>query len=346
MKQTVLIVGSLNMDSFRYVDELPKPGETVSAANFEEGVGGKGCNQAAMAGLWAQKLKGELGVAMLGCVGGDSQGQVLVQTLANHGVHTDTVRKLGSEIRSGSAAITVDKHGENTIVVHPGANFELSTQHLQELIETNNMWQQTSLVLCQNEIPLEVTGKALLEAKKEGKLALWNFAPAARTHVPREIFESCSVLLVNETEAMTTLQAHLKVESMDQDMLENSGDPKASLERIAGRLAAALDHRVAIVLTAGALGAIVASHEKLTWASTRIKVSKDKVIDTTGAGDCFAGVFALELARLHGKQGDSDLAHDALCSAASLACDAGALSIQHRGCVASYTYVRDNLELV
>ncbi|GBG33864.1 Ribokinase [Hondaea fermentalgiana] len=325
----LVVVGSLNMDSFRYVDALPEPGETVSATHFEEGVGGKGCNQASMAGLFARKTGGAVKVSMLGCVGSDAQGKELVRSLVDNGVDTKAILTREDGVRSGSAAITVDSKGENTIVVHPGANYAFGPKDLKAL--DGDLWTQAAVVLCQNEIPIEVTSEALKRATADGKLALWNFAPASRTKVSPSVFQACSVLIVNETEAKATLRVHLAVDDTNVSTSGDSQDNKdtaSHLEDVAKSLASSLDDKVPIVLTAGSHGALVVSYKQATWVSSCQKVDKQSVVDTTGAGDCFAGVFAAETARQVAQVSANGLDHAILCKAATLACTAAGLSIR------------------
>ena len=113
----VCVVGSLNADLRVSTERLPRPGETVPGGPLRILPGGKSANQAVACAL--------LGVptTMVGAVGDDANGRLLLESLDAAGVATDAVVRL--PVATGTAVITVDAAGENTIVVSPGANGEL-----------------------------------------------------------------------------------------------------------------------------------------------------------------------------------------------------------------------------
>src|SRR5690606_20961717 len=120
----IVVIGSLNMDLVIDVDELPKKGETIIGKEFIQIPGGKGANQAVAMG----RLKGQ--VSMVGKIGEDSFGDSLIYSLKNSGVNTDFIMKANTS--TGIALITVDRKGENTIVVSPGANYLLDKAYIDE----------------------------------------------------------------------------------------------------------------------------------------------------------------------------------------------------------------------
>jgi ribokinase len=123
----VLVIGSLNMDLITMSARHPKLGETIIGKKFFEVPGGKGGNQAVAIG----KLGGE--VTMFGCVGDDGYGKNLISGLEDSNVGTSNI-KLGKK-NTGIATIVVDDNADNTIIVVPGANYELTKEDVDENID-------------------------------------------------------------------------------------------------------------------------------------------------------------------------------------------------------------------
>ena len=122
--KNICVIGSLNMDLVVNVDAMPKPGQTIIGSNFKEVPGGKGANQAvAMA-----RLNGN--VSMIGKVGEDGFGQTLINSLKNDKVDTTYIQTTKGS--TGVALITVDKNAQNSIVVSPGANFEVKEEDIDK----------------------------------------------------------------------------------------------------------------------------------------------------------------------------------------------------------------------
>jgi ribokinase len=167
------VVGSANLDLVARVERLPRPGETLSDAEFFTAPGGKGANQAvAAARLGAQ-------VRFVGAVGRDSFADEALSGLRDSGCDL-AVAAVGAP--TGVAVIYVDASGENTIVVAPGAN------GLVEPVEPEGA------VLCQLEIPLEVVEAA---ASRSSFFCL-NAAPARA--VPAELVRRADLVVVNRYE--------------------------------------------------------------------------------------------------------------------------------------------------
>src|SRR5690606_33007266 len=124
----LLVVGSLNHDSFVYVDSLPLRGQTVIARSAAGGLGGKGANQA----IAARRLGAR--VSFVGAVGGDAVGAASRDALIAEGVDTSMLQILESAA-TGTAAITVEDSGENTIVVHSGANALIDAAQVGRLLD-------------------------------------------------------------------------------------------------------------------------------------------------------------------------------------------------------------------
>jgi ribokinase len=261
----VVVVGSLNLDVILQVDRPVRPGETIAARRVQRLPGGKGANQAAAAAAAGAR------VAMLGAVGDDSAGIHLIEDLRGRGVRTGAVRTMAG-VSTGTAYITVTPDGENTIVLDPGANALVDAAAVQAA------WPAlpaAGVLLSLLEIPLGAVTAAVRLAAGTGLRPVVTLAPAQP--VPAELLAGLDPLLVNEHEAAFLLDA------------DSIGDDPPGAARELLRLGPA-----AAVVTLGAAGAAVADR-----GGVRLLPAEpvDKVVDTTGAGDAFAGALAAALCR-------------------------------------------------
>ena len=159
MVNSIVVIGSLNMDFVLNVERLPLPGETILGRNFRMIPGGKGANQA----YAAAKLAGSGSVVrMVGRVGADSFGNALKANLAGVGVDVSAVLETDSEA-TGVACIHVDDAGQNSITVAPGANGVLSVADMY-----SERWalDGARCVLLQLEVPLETVAAGLRKARR------------------------------------------------------------------------------------------------------------------------------------------------------------------------------------
>ncbi len=154
----ICVIGSLNMDLVVKVDAMPKGGQTIIGSNFKEVPGGKGANQAvAMARLGGK-------VSMIGKVGNDGFGQTMINALKSDNVDTKYISL--EDCATGVALITVDKNAENSIVVAPGANYEVDKTYIDENLEAI---QNSDIVVTQLETPIETIngfGQTMINALK------------------------------------------------------------------------------------------------------------------------------------------------------------------------------------
>jgi ribokinase len=250
---SVLVVGSINMDLVVEASQFPAPGETVLGLRFETYPGGKGANQA----VAARRLGAH--VAMIGCVGDDAFGEELIARLNQEGIDTRHVR-VAKGIRTGVATITVSQ-SENSIVVVPGANHQLSAADLDAAA---GAFAAADVVLCQLEIPLTTVAAAADLAAQHGKPFLLNPAPAMQ--LPPTLLARIALLTPNEHELATLFGSA-------------PGAWQAQLVK----------YRERIVMTRGADGAWFADADGRLRQQTAFAVS---AVDTTGAGDTFNGALA------------------------------------------------------
>lgn len=283
---TVAVVGSLNIDHVVTADAFPAPGETIPGRATRTSAGGKGANQAVAAALAGAR------VSMIGRVGADADGRLALAALRAHGVDVGGVAVVpGAE--TGTAWITV-ADADNTIIVVPGANHAWSTgaTALTEALTA------ADVVMAQLEVPVPVVTEA---AARRGGLFVLNVSPAA--DLPDELVARCDVLIVNEHELAVAARTGVGVEQ-----------GHAALRARGAR---------AVVTTLGGAGAVVTDFDGVT---TRVPaVPAPSVVDTTGAGDAFAGVLAARLA-----------AGDPLAEAARWGAAAGSLAVRSPGAQDSY----------
>jgi ribokinase len=283
----LVVVGSLNMDLVVECDHIPMPGETILGVGMGEYPGGKGGNQA----VAAARLHGP--TAMIGCLGSDLYSTALRAALTEAGVETTHVLERGP--RGGVAIIEVSASGENSIVVVQGANALLTAEDVEYALAD---LPEVRIVLLQLEIPIEAVERAAQSARARGMLVLLDPAPA-RTLSDR-LLASVDYLTPNQQEA-AFLAGMSEVRPADA--------PEAA-RRLLGR-----GVKTAIVKL-GAAGVYASNgHESFYVAGHQVET-----VDTTAAGDCFAGALAVAL-----------LADDTLKEAVAFANAAAALSTTGRG---------------
>src|SRR5439155_4613279 len=196
MKPAIVVVGSLNMDFVVGVRELPAPGETVLGSNFQMFPGGKGANQA----VAAARLGGQsVGVRMIGRVGYDIFADHLKASLAAAGVDVTAVHATKTQA-TGVALISVDRAGQNSIVVASGANGELAAADVEAM---RPVFRGARLALFQLETPLDTVAGALALARQEGLTTILDPAPAQP--LPAALMAEVDILTPNESEALGLL---------------------------------------------------------------------------------------------------------------------------------------------
>ncbi|HET9920739.1 MAG TPA: ribokinase [Ktedonobacteraceae bacterium] len=267
----ILVVGSLNMDQIVRVPRVPVLGETLLGAGSLRLVpGGKGANQAvAMARLGAP-------VAMAGRIGQDPFGERLLASLQADHVDTDLI-VLDATEASGTAFIFLTADGDNAIVVASGANIRVGVdQHQMRRITTSITRSQA--VVMQLEIPLATVISLAEVGHKAGVPVVLNLAPAQP--LPQETLRQLTLLVVNETEA--SLLSGQRVETLEDARIVATVLREQGIKQV--------------VITLGAQGALLAVENNTVGTRTIYQPSpKVQVVDTTAAGDCFAGALTVAL---------------------------------------------------
>ena len=256
----ILVFGSLNIDLVVRVKSLPAPGETVLGPSYDVVAGGKGANQALAA------ARAGAAVAMIGAVGKDAFGEIALAELAVAGVDLAGVVRKGP--RTGAAFITVDRKGENEIVVASGANLKTRQSQVPDAALGT-----ATLVVLQMEVPVRENWALARRARARGARVLLNTAPAQP--LPAEALASLDWLVANEIEiaAIAGAAGH------------GHEDPRAA----GAALAAATG--IAVVVTLGSQGAVAYAGGE-AW---QIGVLPVTPVDSTAAGDAFVGTLAAAL---------------------------------------------------
>ena len=251
---TIWNLGSINADFVYSVPHIPAPGETLASTGREVFLGGKGANMSVAA------ARAGAHVRHIGAIGSD--GRWAVQRLLEYGVDTRGIA--GVEKESAQAIIAVDASGENSIILHQGANVQIPRSLIQSQLaeaETGDWF------VCQNETNLQVEAAKI--AKDLGLKVAYAAAPFQANAV-EEILPYLDFLILNEIE-MQQLQAALQKTPKDL----------------------AID---TVLVTKGSEGADLYSRSN-DWAAIGFDAIKVEPVDTTGAGDTFTGYVLAGLER-------------------------------------------------
>jgi ribokinase len=289
----IVVVGSINIDLVTNTERIPVAGETILGNNFQIHPGGKGANQAVAASRLGYPVR------MIGCIGNDTFGTQLRTHLENEGIDLAGVTAIQGS--SGVAVIVVSQKGENSIVVTPGANSQVTPQYLKANIE---IVRSAGLVLTQLEIPLETVKYLAQTCSNEGIPLILDPAPAR--DLPPCLFKHIEWFTPNETEADFFIGS--------QNRSQDTKDPTSIVEILMSKGVKG------VALKMGSRGAYLASTDGLREPLPPYPV---EAIDTTAAGDAFNGAFATGL--MLGK-GPLESARFAVAAAAISVTRAGAQS--------------------
>lgn len=162
----VIVVGSLNIDTVLMVDRHARVGETIFVKSLVTNPGGKGANQA------VASARANAQTYLVGLTGNDAAGTRYRQHLHNCNVNIDHVGCVDGY--TGSAYIVVDSHGENTIIVDPGANRLVGEAQVEAV---RQLARPGDIVTCMNEIPTEVIEEVIVVAHHAGATVVFNPSP-------------------------------------------------------------------------------------------------------------------------------------------------------------------------
>jgi len=260
----VVVAGSINMDVVAAASRHPRIGETVAGSAVHYFPGGKGANQA----VAAAKLNAP--TTLIGRLGKDAFGGELRTFLAAQGVDLTYVQET-SEAHTGTAVITIAS-ADNTIVVVPGANALVTASDVAAAGLAKG-----DIAVSQFEIPLPAISAFFKRARAAGAMTILNPAPAIE--FSRELLDLVDILILNETELGLLTKTEL-----------HDGDDHAGFIAAARSLPIGRDKIVCVTLGKRGVLALV-NDEPLIVAGRAVEA-----VDTTGAGDCFVGAVAAQLA--------------------------------------------------
>ena len=268
----ILVIGSLNLDMVTNVDHMPAVGETILCPSMQLIPGGKGANQAcAAASLGAD-------TTILGAVGADSYAELLKESLCRAGADVSHLI-VRPDQNTGVALITVNRDGDNSIVVVSGANAAI---HPEDIEKNRPLLEACDMVVLQMEIPLETVLYSARLAKQLGKTVLLDPAPVPKVF-PKELLQYVDILKPNETE----LSMLTGIDITDKDTGESHLEEAAAWVHSHG-----CPH---LVVTLGEKGVYLHSDVDGTPENCRIPARNVHAVDTTAAGDTFTAALAVRL---------------------------------------------------
>jgi len=258
----IVVVGSSNTDMVVRSQKIPSPGETILGSEFDIIQGGKGANQAVAAARAGSK------VSFIARVGNDDFGKTAVSGYKKDHINTDHIIN-DPLYPTGVAIILVDENtGQNSIVVAPGANGQLS---VPDIDKAEDEIAHAKVVLMQLEVPLEVIRHTLSLAQKYSVKTILNPAPAQA--LSDDILRSVDIITPNETEA--ELLTGMKLTNTE------------TIIRAADFLLQKVNEAVIITLGSNGVYFKLKNGEEAFVTTTKVDV-----VDNTAAGDVFNGYFA------------------------------------------------------
>jgi len=257
MNSKICVIGSSNIDQIAYTQNIPADGETLFGDSFQMGFGGKGANQAVMAGLLGAD------VYMITCLGDDVYKEMTITNYQANNVNTDHIQMVRGS--SGVAPIWVDATGQNRIIVIPGANNEIdATKAISSMEEIGDI----AVLVGQCEIPMDVNHEVFKYARSNSIITIFNPAPA--TTLDKEFLNHISWLIPNENE----FKLISGMEPNNENFMKFKKEVPCNL-----------------IVTLGEKGAVLVEEDGTKY----FEAPTVEAVDTTGAGDSFIGTFAYEL---------------------------------------------------
>ncbi len=252
----ILNYGSINIDHVYQVRQIAAPGQTVSSEGYQIFAGGKGANQSmALARAGARvKHAGKIG----------EEGRWVLEKLAAAGVDI-SLTEIG-EGAGGHAIIQVEAQGENSIVIHGGANREIDRVHIDAVFSEA---KDCDWLLLQNEI--SNVDEIMQRASTAGMRIAFNPAPMQESVLEYPL-DLVDLLVLNESEAKSL------AENEDLDNAANIINERY--------------RRTTSIVTLGAAGVLYFEAGEIC----RVSSPRVSAVDSTGAGDTFVGYLLTEYA--------------------------------------------------
>ncbi|RXM72037.1 ribokinase [Clostridium tetani] len=302
----ISILGSINMDIVLKVDRMAKVGETLLTRSLDKVAGGKGANQ----GVAAARLGSK--VYMIGKLGKDDNGDILYRNIENDNINVEYILKDDKE-PTGMAIVTVDKDGNNSIVVVSGANMSLKKEDIYQFKEAI---KDSNILITQFETPIDVAEDAFKLAKSFGVTTILNPTPAKE--ITENLLKNTDIIIPNEMEAFEITKIKIK----------NENDIKKSAQVF-------LERGIKfVIITLGEKGAAIISKYKFEI----IPAYKVNAIDTTAAGDSFIGALAHKL-------GEKELSFENIKEGVLYGNKVSSIVVQKEGAQSSIPYLSEVKEV-
>lgn len=296
----VCILGSMNMDMVVAVDSMPKVGETILCSDVKKIPGGKGANQA----IAAKRSGAE--VYMIAKIGKDENGYTLLKCLENDNINTKHILRDESKA-TGMAIITVNSEGNNSIIVLPGSNMNISKS---EILKAEEAIKDSDIVVTQLETPMDAAVEAFKLAKRYNKLTVLNPSPSKA--LSDELIKNTDIIIPNETEAFSITGTEVKdIESA----------------KIASKFFFDKGVKV-VIITLGENGAAIVTKDN----AKLIPAYKVKAVDTTAAGDSFLGAVVSKI-------NVNDISFESLEKAVKFGNKVSSIVVQRKGAQPSIPYL-------
>lgn len=296
----VTVIGSINLDRTIRLRRMPQVGETIHTKEVFSAGGGKGANQA----VAARRLGAQTHI--IGAVGDDEAGQLMLELLHEEEINLAAVVRLPDET-TGQAYIMVDDLGQNSIMIHAGANQALEVGHVQAY---RSIIEASDFIIAQFESATQTTIAAFEIARKAGVRTILNPAPAM-SEIPADLLGVTDIIIPNETEA----EILTGISVVDEPSMQKAS---AKLHDLGIE---------AVIITVGSKGAYYDFQGK----SGLVPALKVAASDTTAAGDTFIGALSSVLSK--------DLSN--LEAAIRYANQASALAVQRFGAQPSIPYLNE-----
>jgi ribokinase len=259
-QKSIMIIGSSNFDINLKVEEIPEVGETILSDYMETGFGGKGANQA----FTVQKIGGK--VDYLTCIGDDVFGQLYFEVFKQNNFDLRFIKVIKSQ-QNGIAIVNINREGNNSIVVFPGSSSSLKTEII---LDNLDIILEHEIIMTQLEIPVE-TVEFLSKKLKDKHIFILNPSPVNSRYDYSTILKRVDILIPNEIELSQLSGIKIK---------NNDDIKKASYSVIEKGVES-------VIVTIGSKGAMVISQDIESY----IEPTAHRAVDSSGAGDAFAGAF-------------------------------------------------------
>ena len=252
----ILNFGSINKDFFYSVNDFVKPGETISSIKYNVKIGGKGLNQSVGISKAGQKIY------HAGIINKDDT--FILDRLKKWNINCENI-VLGVN-PTGHAIIQVDKNGENSIIIHGGANHDFDIKFIKSVL---SKFDSGDILVLQNEIN---NIKEIIDGAHHKKMKIvFNPAPFNNEILSYDL-NKISTLILNQTEG---------------EALSKEKKPINILRVLNSKF-----NNTEIILTLGEKGSLYSFKDELL----KIKAHKVDTVDTTGAGDTFIGYYVAGIA--------------------------------------------------